>query len=169
MDRFANGIEAALPALRRFAVALTHERDLADDLVHDTVERALKKRRLWRPDAKIRPWLFSIMINILRNQKRAGGRRPETVTWDDLHGEPVSLPRQHDHLVLSELATKMEQLPTVQRQVLLLVAVEGFSYMQCAKILKVPPGTVMSRLARARATLRETSGKLSPTKLRRVK
>ena len=64
-------IECPVPALRRYARALTHDADLADDLVQDCLERAIRKRHLWRPTGSLRGWLFRILVNIYRNELRS--------------------------------------------------------------------------------------------------
>jgi RNA polymerase sigma-70 factor (ECF subfamily) len=144
-------IVAEIPRLRRYARALTGDVVLADDLVQDTLERALGKWALWRP-GNLRAWLFSIMHNLFVNQMRS----PRLVDYPGDEGLPdlPARPTQNDALELRDFARHLARLPDEQREVLLLVALEDLSYEDAAKVLGVPVGTVMSRLSRARERLR---------------
>ena len=144
-----DAIIAEIPRLRRYARALTGNGDLADDLVQDTLERALEKWRLWQPERELRPWLFSIMHNLHVDGRRRDHRvdfRPD----DDLP-LPAQRASQQDGLELRDLDRALALLPPEQREVLLLVGLEELSYAEVAKALNIPQGTVMSRLSRARA------------------
>jgi len=169
MDEFLDRMEEAVPHLRRYALALTRSRDLADDLVQDAIERALQKRRLYRPSGSVKSWLFQIMLNVYRNQLRAGKRQSHFVPIDELAVEPIAAPEQPGKIALAETARALVQLPQGQREVLLLVGLEGFSYAESAQILKIPIGTVMSRLGRARATLRRLTDDTATPTLKRIK
>ncbi len=141
----------------------------ADDLVQDCLERALRKRHLWKPSGAVRSWLFKLMLNIHRDQLR----RPQARAQHDPLDEANVLPG-HDarpgRTALRETARHMATLPPEQQQVLLLIAVEGFAYAEACKILGIPKGTLMSRLARARAALRDMRDQEPATPgLRRVK
>ena len=162
-------IAECVPALRRYARALTGDRDAADDLVQDCLERAIGKRRLWRPSGPLRAWLFKILLNIYRNDERSRRRRAHVVPADALVAEPASPPEQPGRLALAETARALDQLPEEQRIALLLVALEGFSYAEAAALLGLPTGTLMSRLGRARATLRRLTGEAATPHLRTVK
>lgn len=155
MDSMAT-IARELPRLRRFARALTGETSAADDLVQDTLERALRRRSQLRRQDKPRSWLFKIMHNIHRDRFRAEGRRPKQVdSDDDLPGRELSeSPRQIGLIFARDVLEALSALPTDRREVLALVAVEGCSYREAADILGIPVGTLMSRLARARKQLR---------------
>lgn len=145
-------IIAEIPRLRRYARALTGRPDAADDLVQDTLERALEKWRFWQSDRDLRPWLFSIMHNLhIDGHRRAG--RIEFCSDEEL---PVQVQRadQHDALELRDLERALALLPLDQREVLLLVSLEELSYAEAARALKIPQGTVMSRLSRARNRLK---------------
>ncbi|PZR00566.1 MAG: RNA polymerase subunit sigma [Cereibacter sphaeroides] len=147
-------IEAAIPGLRRYAHALVRDRDAADDLVQDCLERAVARRADWRGEGPLKAWLFRILLNCHRDQLR---RRPDVghlVTVDDLPFEPSSAGGQDAHMSLSEVGTAIDRLPVDQRRALLLVALEGMSVQQAALALEIPEGTLMSRIARARASLR---------------
>ncbi|MDO8959802.1 MAG: sigma-70 family RNA polymerase sigma factor [Rhodocyclaceae bacterium] len=148
-----DAIVAEIPRLRRYARALTGRVDAADDLVQDTLTRALEKWRFWQRERELRPWLFSIMHNLHVDAHR----RSHQVVFcdaDDLP-PPVQRAEQNDALALRDLERSLALLPLEQREVLLLVGLEELSYAEVARALAIPPGTVMSRLARARARLRE--------------
>jgi len=167
MPQILDEIEECVPALRRYARALTHNPDLADDLVQDCLERAIRKRALWRPSGTVRSWMFRILLNIYRNDLRRRRRAPH-LPLDTLAADPPSLDTQPGRLALAETARAMQSLPMEQREVLLLVAVEEMSYSEAAEVLGIPLGTLMSRLGRARATLRRLTEAGAP-KLRSVR
>ncbi|MBI5068553.1 MAG: sigma-70 family RNA polymerase sigma factor [Deltaproteobacteria bacterium] len=142
-----------IPRLRRYARALSGGRGEADDLVQDTLARAFDKLHLWRPERDLRVWLFSVMHNLHVDQGRARRARPEV----PMGGEALLAPASGgpgDVLERQRLIRALEWLPAPQKQVLLLVALEQLSYDEVARALGIPVGTVMSRLSRARATLR---------------
>lgn len=164
MDSFAEH----LPRLRRYARALTGDRHTADDLVQDTLERGWSKLALWRPGSRLDAWLLTIMHNLFVNQLRS--RPPAAASLDDLVVEPATRAIQGDQLEVRDLQAALAQLPPEQREVLLLVTVEEYSYAETASLLEVPIGTVMSRLARAREKLRILlADQASPARLRIVK
>ncbi|WP_028032401.1 sigma-70 family RNA polymerase sigma factor [Chelativorans sp. J32] len=167
MPQILDEIEECVPALRRYARALTHNPDLADDLVQDCLERAIRKRALWRPSGSVRSWMFRILLNVYRNDLRRRRRAPD-LPLDTLQTDPPSLDTQSGRLALAETAQAMQALPVEQREVLLLVAVEEMSYAEAAEVLAIPLGTLMSRLGRARATLRRMTETGAP-RLRSVK
>lgn len=146
-------IVAQIPALRRYARALTGDTWAADDLVQDTLERACNKWRLWLVGSNLRAWLFSVMHNLFVNQLRQspGGRPTALLDIDDLADE-LQAPASHPDLAL-DLQRCLLRLPPEQREVLLLVSMEDMGYAEIAKVTGVPLGTVMSRLSRARARL----------------
>jgi RNA polymerase sigma-70 factor, ECF subfamily len=168
-SRFLDEIEACVPALRRYARALTRNADRADDLVQDCLERAIRKRRLFLPTGPLEAWLFKLLLNCFRNDLRYARRHPEHGPLEALAIEPAMPPSQPGRLALAETARAIERLPEEQRQALLLVALQGFSYAEAAKILGIPEGTLMSRLGRARAALREMTGTSGEPRLRTVK
>ena len=140
-----------IPRLRRYARALVGERAAADDLVQDTLERALNKFHLWKRGTDLRAWLFTVMHNVHVNQVR--GRR-ELLALD---AEALELPvraTQEIALETRDLERALMRLSVEHREVLLLVALEDLSYEQAGAALGIPIGTVMSRLSRARAKLR---------------
>lgn len=150
------GVEQTLehiPALRRYARLLTGDAARADDLVQDTLERAVVKWTLWRPGSALRSWLLTLMHNVHANQRRDHRHDDGHAALDDVD-EPAHEPLQRVGDAL-DLQQALAQLSPAQREVLLLVTVEEYSYAEAAQILGVPVGTVMSRLHRAREHLRE--------------
>ena len=141
-----------VPALRRYARLLTGDAWAADDLVQDTLERACRKWLLWRPGSNLRAWLFTLMHHLYLNQRR-GAPPLQTVDIDTLH-EGLPAPAQDTDGAL-DIERCLLRLPAEQRAVLLLVALEDMAYADAARVLQIPVGTVMSRLSRARARLRE--------------
>ena len=163
-----------MPRLRRYARALTGNREAADDLTQDTLERAWTKRALWQPGTDLRAWMFTVMHNVFVNGTR---RSRPTVSLDDIAADvagPAMTTSVETGVVLAELARSLSLLPEEQREVLLLVGLEQFSYAEASEVLGVPIGTVMSRLSRARERLRilleaGTAGAERQAPLRRVK
>jgi len=141
-----------IPRLRRYARALLGDRYAADDLVQDTLERALSKYHLWRAGSDLRAWLFAIMHNVFVNQVR--GRRAEIErTMEEL--PDIAVRETHsDALEVADVDRALRALPEEQREVLLLVVLEEMSYEEASRALNVPIGTVMSRLSRGRERMR---------------
>lgn len=148
MTDFRSGIQATVPALRRYARALTREADLADELVQDTLLRALRSQHLFQ-GGDLRAWLYTILTNLNRNRLRTLARRPTHLPMDVEPPDWSSGPTGS-----RDIARALDTLPEEQRSVLLLVALEGFSYKDVAEIQGVPIGTIMSRLSRARTQVR---------------
>jgi RNA polymerase sigma-70 factor (ECF subfamily) len=147
-----DAIVAEIPRLRRYARALAGSGDAADDLVQETLQRALEKWRLWQRERDLRPWLFSIMHNLHVDGHRRGHR--VDFRADDELPIPVQRASQADGLELRDLERCLALLPPEQREVLLLVGLEDLSYADVARALDIPQGTVMSRLSRARTRLK---------------
>lgn len=146
-------IEEQIPRLRRYARALTGDRSLADDLVQDTLERALSRFHLWRHGSDLRAWLFTIMHNIFVNQARSRLRQRHESLESGAALDAMQA-NEPDWLQLRDLDSALAQLPHEQRTVLLLVGLEQFTYEEAARVLQIPIGTVMSRLSRGRERLR---------------
>jgi RNA polymerase sigma-70 factor, ECF subfamily len=148
-------IEAQIPGLRRFACALLRgDREAADDLVQDTLERALSRWNLCRNQGNLRGWLYTILYNrFLSNQHRVRRRGPHDAFTDETELPGVD-GGQQSALEHRDLLRAFAALPEEQRTVLLLVGVEDLSYQEAARVLGVPIGTVMSRLSRGRERLR---------------
>lgn len=166
---FLDEIEKSVPALRRYARALTRNADRADDLVQDCLERAIRKRGLWTPTGTLQGWLFRILLNLWRNDARTQRRRGEHVPIEGLLVEPSTPAPQLGRIALGEMSRAIDQLPGDQREALLLVVLEGSTYEEAATILGIPIGTLMSRLGRARAALRVLTGANDEPRLRSVK
>jgi RNA polymerase sigma-70 factor, ECF subfamily len=149
-------IAQQIPRLRRYARALTGDRAAADDLVQDTLERALSRFHLWRRGSDLRAWLFTIMHNIFVNQARARMRYPHE-PFDEPAASALQY-REPDWSDLKDIGEALARLPVEQRRVVLLVGLEQFTYEEAARVLEVPIGTVMSRLSRARERLRALLG-----------
>lgn len=169
MDEIATLIEPQIPALRRYARALVRDPEAADDLVQDTLERAIARWHLRRRDGDVRAWLFTIERNLFLSGLRQTRRRGVNVGPDALDTIASGEDSPDAALGVRDVLAGLAGLSEDQRSVLLLVAVEEFSYADTARILDVPIGTVMSRLSRARDRMRtymETGGVVA---LRRVK
>ena len=141
-------VEADIPALRRYARAVTRDSDIADDIVQDTLVRALRSEHLFQGD-KIHSWLLTILINLNRNRVRSLARRPRISSIKENDASDFAGP-EAGRRVERALSTLTE----VQRSALFLVVLEGLSYREVAKLQGVPMGKVMSRLARARAQIK---------------
>jgi len=170
---FLTDLETSIPSLRRYARSLLHDQEDADDLVQDCLERAIARRYLWYGGSSTRPWLFRILRNLYLNQARARRARPVPISLDDLEGQPAGPEAQSSGIALREMQVALAGLADEQRQVVTMVALTGMSYRECAMALRVPVGTVMSRLARARGHLRQILEGKGPARveplLRRVK
>ena len=154
MSDFHNLIEDEIPRLRRYARALTRSSDRADDLVQETLLRAIAKAHLWQTGTDIRAWLFTIMHNHYVNMVRRAMREEATVGIEQMSSSLVATADPTASRQLRELERALACLPGNQREVILLVGLEGMSYETAAQILSVPVGTVRSRLSRGRDTLR---------------
>ncbi|WP_456391068.1 RNA polymerase sigma factor [Profundibacter sp.] len=153
-----------MPNLRRFAMSLTRSRDSADDLVQITAEKAFAARDRFDPATRLDAWLFRIMrnawIDMIRRAKTQGTQldiddMPEAAVVDGTHVVETNL-------MLKSAQQAMAELPTDQREVMMLVCVEEMSYKEAAAVINAPIGTVMSRLSRARITISEKMG-IKPT------
>jgi RNA polymerase sigma factor (sigma-70 family) len=148
-------VEPLIPALRRYARALVHNRANADDLVQDCLERAVSR---WhqRRDGDVRAWLFTIIHNLAISQFRQSATRGRHVPIDETNEDDFSEAAvQERKMMCQDVLNKLARLPEDQRAVLVLVAVEDLSYADAAKVLDIPVGTVMSRLSRARERLQQ--------------
>jgi RNA polymerase sigma-70 factor (ECF subfamily) len=147
--------------LRRYAFALTGGQQEAEDLVQDTLLRAIAAARSFRSGGNLRAWLFSIMHNAFISEVRR--RLPQAVELSDEIAAPAAAPAQLITLELREVLSALARLPEPQRAALSLIALEQFSYEEAAKVLDIPIGTLMSRLARGRENLRQmTRGEAGP-------
>ena len=155
MSEFHQLVTEQIPRLRRYARALTSDRARADDLVQDTLMRALAKEHLWQRGTNLRAWLFTIMHNQNVNIVRHGMRDAAAVDVEQVSATLIATTDPTASSQLRELDRALSRLPLGQRQVILLVGLEGMSYDDAAEILGIPIGTIRSRLSRGRQTLRE--------------
>jgi RNA polymerase sigma-70 factor (ECF subfamily) len=162
LSEFQRMVEAAIPALRRYARALTRDTDIADDIVQDTLVRALRSEHLFH-GGDVRAWLYTILTNLNRNRLRSISRRP-TLTLIKDGDAAVAGPDTGSR----DIARALDDLAEEQRVALLLVVLEGLTYREVAEVQGVPIGTVMSRLARARLQIKAYLDGERPA-LRRVK
>jgi RNA polymerase sigma-70 factor (ECF subfamily) len=145
---------AAIPGLRAFAISLSGNADRADDLVQETVMRAMANIDSFTPGTNMAGWLFIILRNQFRSEYRK--RRREVEDPDGSYLASLKLPPgQFGRLEFKELIEALAKLPYLQREALLLVAASGFSYNEAAAICGVAVGTIKSRVFRARQQLAE--------------
>jgi RNA polymerase sigma-70 factor (ECF subfamily) len=169
MKAFSDLLVEHIPPLRRYARALTGNATHADDLVQDALDRAWSRMRQWQPDTNLRAWLFTIMHNLHVNTLRRNSRQNDWESLDQREFEDHQPPSQDRAMELQDLEKGLARLSPEQREVLILVCVEGMSYEEVASVLGIAVGTVMSRLHRARSEMRRwLHGEQSP-RLRRVK
>ena len=167
---FRTNLIAEIPHLRRFARGLCGDASLADDLVQDCIERALKKSHLYDTSKPLRAWLYAVLRNIHVSNWRSNVKHTSAKNIDDLEGfEGASRAEQEDNFSTTLITEALDKLPPQQREVLILVSLEEVSYRDAAEIIGVPIGTIMSRLSRARSTLKDTLEERGTTILRRVK
>src|SRR5438132_2497618 len=154
MSDFARLLQNEIPRLRRYARALTRDPARADDLVQSCLVRAIAKEHLWEPGTDLRAWLFTILHNQNVNEVRRSVREGVAVAMEDAASALTMAPRASATLQLRDLERAIRLLPEEQRQVILLVGLEGMHYEEVAAVLDIPIGTVRSRLSRGRETLR---------------
>jgi RNA polymerase sigma-70 factor (ECF subfamily) len=154
MKDFHRLIIEQIPRLRRYARALVRDGARADDLVQDTLTRAIAKEHLWQPGTSISAWLFTLMHNHNVNTVRRSLREGTTVDVERYSATLIGNTDPEASWKLRELDRAMARLLVEQRQALLLVGLEGLRYQDAASVLGIPVGTVRSRVSRARTTLR---------------
>jgi len=167
-------LQACIPSLQRYALALLRDRQGVEDLVHDCLVQALTHMRTRRADADIRPWLFSIMHNLFISQKRRERARGHHIQIESMvedgGEERMNIDAtQEDRLRWRDLLRGLNQLPLELRLVIMLVSVEDLPYAGVAEVLHIPTGTVMSRLSRGRERLRQIMAGEERPILRRIK
>jgi len=163
-------ISREIPRLRRYALALVGDPTEADDLVQDCLERAIRKRHLWKRRGSLRSWLYRIQYNIFLNQSTRRNRIRRQKPWEQAAAGMSEPAAQEGQIVYRDVAMAMRELPAEQRAAIVLTAIEGLPYDEAADILGIPIGTLRSRLSRGRERLRSLyvtpDGRAS---LRRVK
>ncbi|HQS57678.1 MAG: RNA polymerase subunit sigma-24 [Gallionellales bacterium 35-53-114] len=170
-------IEQIRPRLYRLAYSWSHNPELADDLVQETLIKALKNSSQLRDPALLNSWLFSILANCWRDHFRQHRDMDDIDDIEDYRYAHENTPeKEHSQSqIVSQVRIAVGKLPLGQRQVLTLVDLEELSYIEVASILNIPIGTVMSRLCRARQTMKSLLKELSPQQpaqtvaIRRVK
>ncbi len=168
-DAVGEDLVQHVTALRRYALLLIGEPTEADDLVQEALTRVLVHTRAWKPVRDLRAYLFTTLHNVFVDGHRRRRMLRDDIPVDSLAGRLATPPSQMDRLELRDLAKALGKLPTEQRQVVLLIGLEGMSYRDAARVLGVPIGTVMSRLSRGREALRHLTHRGAALKLRVVK
>ncbi|MFN7003044.1 MAG: sigma-70 family RNA polymerase sigma factor [Roseinatronobacter sp.] len=149
-------------SLRRYALVLTRDSVAADDLVQETLVKAIDKADTFQPGSDLRPWLFRILHNTHISALRREKTRQDAAK--DLP-DPIARECQDTQLELKQVLSALNQLPEAQRNPIILVALREMSYAEAARVLDVPLGTFMSRLGRGREALRQIVNGLSKGKL----
>lgn len=160
-------VQPLIPPLRRYARAVLRNRDEADDLVQDVLERAVGRWHQHRRDASLRAWLFTILHNLAMDRLRQRARRGHSAPIEDVPEACLSTPAtQESAAAQRDIMALVAKLPEEQRSVLLLIGIEELSYADAARVLGVPQGTIMSRLSRARERLRRMmeEGEAAPSR-----
>ena len=156
-----------LPRLRRFTYGLAGTKDAGDDLLQATCERAIREIDSWLPGTRLDSWMYKIARNLHLNNLRAQkvrGEAQDPMVLEN-HSPLDGVRAAESHLTFKNVKACLRLLPEDQRSVLLLICVEGLSYSEVSSILEIPSGTVASRLARARLSLRnlmETDARPEP-------
>jgi RNA polymerase sigma-70 factor (ECF subfamily) len=146
---FIDGIMDSLLPLRRFAISLTKDQERAEDLVQDTVLRAISKQEKFEEGSNLQAWLFTILRNSFFSAQRRTQREVEDADGS-LAAELIVIPDQEDKIVFQELEVALTKLPQEQREAIVLVAMEGMSYEETAAAVGCAVGTIKSRVNRAR-------------------
>ncbi|QDZ30180.1 RNA polymerase sigma factor [Noviherbaspirillum sp. UKPF54] len=149
MSDFADALALQIPRLRRYARALTHDVSWADDLVQDTLERALQRRWLFRINSNLTAWLFTMLHRLYLNEAK---RRTRVSAVDEEAAEAAA---PDDPALQLDMRRALDSLSPEHRAVIILIGLEQMSYQEAAEVLDIPLGTVMSRLTRARTLLRK--------------
>ena len=151
-------ISRLIPQLKRYARVLTRDVIAADDLVQDCLARALEKIHLWEPGTDLRAWLFTILYRAHISHMRRDARQRDHLELQEFDRSLVISPNQTARLELRDLERGLAKLPEEQRSVILLVGLEGMDYAEAAAAVNTPLGTVRSRIARGRESLRKATG-----------
>lgn len=159
-----NQLEQIRPRLYRLAYSWSHNAALADDLVQDTLIKAMKNANQLRDPALMNSWLFSILANCLRDYYRQYKEMDDIDELEDFHYAHENTPEKahSQSQIVLRVRNAVSKLPLGQRQVITLVDLEELSYIEVASILDIPIGTVMSRLCRARVTMKTLLKELAP-------
>lgn len=169
LSSFGAELEVHIASLRRYARALLRNRTDAEDLVQEALARAIGRADTFKAGTNMRAWLFTILHNVHVNQVRSRASRPDEVPMEAVESRLTTPARQEERVEVREMMRILDELPDEQRQVLLLVALEGLKYEEVAEMIGVPIGTVMSRLSRGREAVRAKLANGAAVALRRVK
>lgn len=153
-EGFSAALVEALPMLRAFARSLCGNRVQADDLVQETIVRALTNAEKYQPGTNLNAWLVTILRNHFYSEGRKRRREVEDVDGA-IAGRLSEAPRQEGRIAMNEFVAALAQIPDEQREALILIGASGFSYEEAAKICDVRVGTIKSRVSRARTRLEE--------------
>ncbi len=165
----AEELVSHVTSLRRYALLLVGNATDADDAVQETLTRVLARTRGLTAIDDLRAYMFATLHNVFIDTTRRDKRMPSDFLSEELLASLISPANQHKRLELRDTILALARLPVEQREVVLLVGFEGLSYLEAAKALDIPVGTVMSRLSRGREALRAMTHRDSPRKLRVVK
>lgn len=161
---FREGLVAEMPNLRAFAISLSGQLQLADDLVQETLLKAWASADSYQPGTNLRAWLFTILRNTFFSLHRQRGR--EVQDSDGVYSHRLATPAaQEGALDLADFRIALAKLPAEQREVLIMVGASGLSYEEAAAVCNIAVGTVKSRISRARATLAQLLGISGPEDL----
>ena len=155
-DAFTTAIAAETPRLRRFARVLARSSDVADDLVQETLLRAITAQSQFEEGTNLRAWLFTILRHARAAAARRASRSP--IMESETLPESAVSGGQEERQEMRDVALAFRKLGSIHREALWLVVVEGLDYSEAARILGVPAGTLRSRLSRAREALRDAIG-----------
>ncbi|MBO6784444.1 MAG: RNA polymerase sigma factor [Alphaproteobacteria bacterium] len=158
-NNFDNDLEEVRPQLVRFALGLTRDPTAAEDLAQRAILRGLNNRGAFEAGTNLRAWLFTIARNCHIDDIRRDQRRGRSVELETVEDAGAQIPNQFENVELIELRQKLTELSETDREVLLMIAVEGMPYEEAAEILGVAVGTIKSRLSRARRRLRKLMGR----------
>ncbi|RDD60287.1 RNA polymerase sigma factor [Ferruginivarius sediminum] len=170
VDGLSSDLHSHIASMRRYAMALAGDTVEADDLVQESLRRAIAYTRKGGSVRNPRAFLFTVLHNVWANQVQSNGSAGQHIPIDDVAATLGIDGNQQRQVELKALLRAMNDLPKDHRQVLLLVCLEGFAYREAAAMLGVPIGTVMSRLARARKNvIAQISAEQPARQLKRVK
>jgi RNA polymerase sigma-70 factor (ECF subfamily) len=154
MADISQAFEAEIPCLQRYALKLTRDAQLAEDLVQESLVRGLDKQHLWQEGTNLRAWLCTILHNQYVNQIRRSVRERSIAELSKISGSLTRPPSQDKGLELRDLNRALKKLPATQRTAVLLIGLDGLRYDKAAEVVGVRVGTIRSRLSRGREKLR---------------
>lgn len=157
MNAINQAFEAEIPRLRRYALKLTRNSAIAEDLVQECLVRGLEKQHLWQEGTNLRAWLCTILHNQYVNEIRRTRREGSPVELNDTEERLTFTPCQDHRLQLRDMQRALQNLPVPQRAAVLLIGLEGMQYEKVAKAAGVPVGTIRSRLSRGRQKLKSAA------------